>query len=69
MVTYALNINEFSTNDFALIAIHTVLSEYQLAYLLNKHLHIKFSKASYNLDFTQKKIKLLILYMNIQIQN
>jgi hypothetical protein len=55
MVTYALNINEFSTNDFALIAIHTVLSEYQLAYLLNKHLHIKFSKASYDLDFTQKK--------------
>ncbi|PKH50177.1 IPExxxVDY family protein [Tenacibaculum sp. Bg11-29] len=55
MVTYALNINEFSTNDFALIAIHTVLSEYQLAYLLNKHLQIKFSKASYNLDFTEKK--------------
>jgi len=54
MTTYALNINEFSTNDYALIAIHTVLSDYQLAYLLNKYLHIKFGKASYDLDFTQE---------------
>ena len=54
MATYALNINEFSTNDYALIGIHSVLNEYKLAYLLNKYLHIRFSKANYNLDFTQK---------------
>ncbi len=54
MTTYGLNINEFSANDYALIGIHTVLNEYKLAYLLNKYLHIKFSKASYNLDFTKK---------------
>ena len=54
MVTHALNLNELSTNDYALIGIHTVLNEYKLAYLLNKHLHIKFSKATYNLDFTEK---------------
>ncbi len=54
MATYALDINEFSTNDYALIGIHTVLNEYKLAYLLNKFLHVKFSKADYNLDFTQK---------------
>ena len=54
MATYALDINEFSTNDYALIGIHTVLNEYKLAYLLNKFLHVRFSKADYNLDFTQK---------------
>lgn len=54
MTTYALNINEFSANDYALVGIHSVLNEYKLAYLLNKHLHVKFSKANYNLDFTQE---------------
>lgn len=54
MVTYTLNINEFSSNDYALIGIHTVLNEYKLAYLLNKYLDVRLSKANYNLDFTQK---------------
>ncbi|MGB1043139.1 MAG: IPExxxVDY family protein [Tenacibaculum sp.] len=54
MATYALNIDEFSNNDYALIGIHTVLSEYKLAYLLNKILKIKFSKSTYNLDFTHQ---------------
>jgi hypothetical protein len=57
MATYALDINEFSTNDYAVIGIHTVLNEYKLAYLLNKFLHVKFSKADYNLDFIQKNNK------------
>lgn len=53
MVTHALNINELPTNDYTLIGIHTTLSEYKLAYLLNKYLDIKFSKATDDLDFTQ----------------
>ncbi|WBX71426.1 IPExxxVDY family protein [Tenacibaculum retecalamus] len=54
MTSYTLNINEFATNDYALIGIHTVLDECKLAYLLNKYLHVKFRKANYDLDFTQK---------------
>ncbi|WP_299124426.1 IPExxxVDY family protein [uncultured Tenacibaculum sp.] len=54
MATYALNIDDFSDNDYALIGIHTVLSEYRLAYLLNQYLQIKFCRASYDLDFTRK---------------
>lgn len=54
MATYTLNINEFSTNDYVLIGIHTTLNEYKIAYLLNKYLHTKFCKANYSLDFTNK---------------
>ncbi|WCC42152.1 IPExxxVDY family protein [Tenacibaculum finnmarkense] len=54
MVTYTLNINELSINDYTLIGVQTVLDEYKLAYLLNKNLGTKFSKAVYNLDFTEK---------------
>ncbi|CAL2087213.1 IPExxxVDY family protein [Tenacibaculum dicentrarchi] len=54
MVTYTLNIDELSINDYTLIGVQTVLDEYKLAYLLNKFLGTKFSKAVYNLDFTEK---------------
>ncbi|CAM1350838.1 IPExxxVDY family protein [Tenacibaculum insulae] len=55
MTNYVLDINEFSTNDYALIGIHTVVDESKLAYLLNKHLSVQFSKANYELDFTKKE--------------
>ncbi len=54
MPTYEVNINEFSNDDYTLIGIHTTLNDYRLAYLLNKHLQIKFSRANYDLDFLQK---------------
>ncbi|WP_418649177.1 IPExxxVDY family protein [Tenacibaculum aestuariivivum] len=57
MAIYTLNINEFSTNDYALIGIHTTLNEYKLAYLLNKYLNVTFSKSTYDLDFTHKNNK------------
>ncbi len=55
MSVYALNIDEFSGNDYALLGIHTVLSEYRLAYLLNLHLKVKFRRANFDLDFTKNK--------------
>mgnify|MGYP000518900625 CR=1 FL=1 len=55
MAVYTLNINDFSTNDYALIGIHTAIDEAKLAYLLNKFLDIKFSKAVNELDFTKKE--------------
>ncbi|RSC95202.1 IPExxxVDY family protein [Tenacibaculum singaporense] len=54
MPIYEVNINEFSNDDYVLIGIHTTLSEYKLAYLLNQHLHIKFNRAGYDLDFIKK---------------
>ncbi len=54
MSVYSLNIDEFSDNDYTLLGIHTVLSDYRLAYLLNLHLQVKFRRANYYLDFTKK---------------
>ncbi|CAM1371774.1 conserved hypothetical protein [Tenacibaculum litoreum] len=54
MPIYEVNINEFSNDDYVLIGIHTTLNEYKLAYLLNQHLHIKFNRAGYDLDFIKK---------------
>lgn len=51
MPVYEVNINEFSNDDYTLIGIHTTLGEYKLAYLLNKHLQVKFNRATYDLDF------------------
>lgn len=72
MATYTLNINEFCANDYALIGIHTALNEYKLAYLLNKYLHINFSKASYDLDLTQKNTQSFYSvyeYTNTELDN
>ena len=55
MPVYTLNINDFSTDDYALIGIHTTIDEAKLAYLLNKFLDMKFSKAISELDFTKKE--------------
>ncbi|MFE8422614.1 IPExxxVDY family protein [Tenacibaculum sp. ZH5_bin.1] len=54
MPIYEVNINEFSNYNYRLIGIHTTLSEYKLAYLLNKFLQIKFNRATYDLDFVTK---------------
>ncbi|CAM1351726.1 IPExxxVDY family protein [Tenacibaculum crassostreae] len=54
MPTYEVSINEFSGDDYILIGVHTTLNDYRLAYLLNQHLQVKFSRANYDLDFLQK---------------
>lgn len=59
MSVHTVNFNEFSDNDYTLIGIHTTLSEYKLAYVLNKFLKVKFSRASFDLDFIQNKIQSL----------
>ncbi len=54
MPTYEVNIDEFSDDDYSLIGIHTTLQDYRLAYLLNKHLQIKFCRVKKDLDFLEK---------------
>ena len=57
MPTYSLDINDFTCETYTLIGIHTPLSDYKLAYFLNKHLEISFCKADYKLDFKDKENK------------
>ena len=57
MPIYELNIDEFSSDDYTLIGIYTILSEYKLAYLLNQYLQVKFNRTNYDLDFVQRNNK------------
>lgn len=51
MQIHSLEINDFLDSYYTLIGVHTTLEDYQLAFLLNKHLKAQFKRASYDLDF------------------
>jgi len=44
MAVSILDIDDFESNDFNIIAIHTSLADYTLAYLINKHCQITLTK-------------------------
>lgn len=44
MAKLRLHIDEFDEIDYELIAIHTVLEDYRLAFLLNRKLHIRLAR-------------------------
>jgi hypothetical protein len=44
MINYKLQIDDFDEVDYSLIAIHTALDDYRLAYFINKNLSINLSK-------------------------
>jgi hypothetical protein len=51
MAVRKLSISEFNTVDYNLIAIHTPLEDYRLAYFLNQKLPILLSKSSNSVEF------------------
>ena len=54
MQIHSLELDDFSDSNYTLIAIHSTLEEYKLAYVLNHKLKTKFVRADYNLDFENK---------------
>ncbi|GGG92076.1 hypothetical protein GCM10011416_06150 [Polaribacter pacificus] len=54
MQIHALEIDDFSNDDYILIGIHSALEEFQLAYLLNQCLLTNFKRAKHGLDFENK---------------
>ena len=44
MAIHKIQINDFVSDDYELIAVHSSLDDYKLAYMLNKELGIKLSK-------------------------
>ena len=47
MAIHKLQIVDFLSIDYELIAIHTSIEDYRLAYFLNKELEIKLSKNNF----------------------
>ena len=54
MTIYELDFNDFSSCEYSLVAIHTTLGDYKLAYLLNRQLSCTFKKSNFNLDKKNK---------------
>lgn len=72
MQVYSVSIDEFSNNDYTLIAIHTALKDYRLAFLLNQYLQIMFKRSKNDLDFDSKVNKSsysLYEYTNIKLDS
>ncbi|AWI24980.1 IPExxxVDY family protein [Flavobacterium pallidum] len=54
MAIHKLHIDEFDENDYTLVAIHTSLEDYRLAYFINQKLPVRLSK---NKDEIQIQVK------------
>jgi hypothetical protein len=46
MAIHKLDLDEFDEIDYHLIAIHTTLEDYRLAYFINQHLPVNLSKSN-----------------------
>lgn len=55
MATHKLYIGEFDEVDYELVAIHTSLEDYRLAYFLNQKLPILLSKSKNEIQITVKE--------------
>ncbi|MFV0248185.1 MAG: IPExxxVDY family protein [Tenacibaculum sp.] len=54
MLVHKLDFTDFSSSAYTLIAIHTVLNDYRLAYILNKTLNCEFKRCDFDIDKTEK---------------
>lgn len=57
MTIHKISLNDFECDDFILIAIHSVLDDYRLAYQLNKNLGVLFEKNNNSIPFQIKNNK------------
>ena len=69
MPAHRLILDDVFEQPFKLIAIHSSVEEYKLAFLLNKHLGLRLSRASQDVDFRIRNLKVLFaLYQFEDIQ-
>lgn len=54
MAVHKLHIDEFDEIDYQLIAIHTSLEDYRLAYYINQNLPITLKKSNCNIQISNK---------------
>lgn len=59
MAIHKIQINDFISTDYELIAIHTTIEDYRLAYFINQALQIQLSKSDSNIEIKSKEGKSL----------
>ncbi|PJJ10397.1 hypothetical protein CLU83_3809 [Flavobacterium sp. 1] len=55
MAIHKLDFGEFNEIDYNLIAIHTTLEDYRLAYFINQRLHVNLNKSIKEIQITDKE--------------
>jgi len=55
MAIHKLDLGEFDEIDYCLIAIHTSLEDYRLAYFINQKLHVNLNKSNKEIQITIKE--------------
>ena len=55
MAIHKLDFGEFDEIDYSLIAIHTSLEDYRLAYFINQKLHVSLNKSIKEIQITDKE--------------
>jgi len=55
MAIHKLDFGEFNEIDYSLIAIHTALEDYRLAYFINQKLHVNLNKSIKEIQITDKE--------------
>jgi hypothetical protein len=55
MAIHKLHIEEFDEIDYQLIAIHSTLEDYRLAYYINQNLPINLQKGNFNIQISNKE--------------
>jgi len=55
MAVHKLSIDDFEDDDFTLIALHTSLEDYQLAYFINRELPVLLQKNKCDIQFTSRE--------------
>ena len=58
MLSHKLMLDEVE-EDYLLLAIHSSLEEYKIAFNLNRHLQINFSRARHDIDFNHGAVQAL----------
>lgn len=54
MAIHKLQIDDFVTVDYKLIAIHSSLEDYRLAYFINRDLNLRFEKSPTDVEYRSK---------------
>lgn len=55
MAIHKLDFDEFDEIDYSLIAIHTTLEDYRLAYFINQKLNVNLNKSNKEIQITDKE--------------
>lgn len=55
MAIHRLDFDDFDEIDYSLIAIHTSLEDYRLAYFINQKLHLNLNKSTKEIQITVKE--------------